>query len=1047
MKTNHFRKANNKSVRRKGLVWLFSLIMCLFSVSMYAQESQVTGKVTDQNNNALPGINILVKGTTTGTITDVEGNYSLDLPSQDATVVFSAVGYISQEFTVSGSQVIDVVLEEDITDLGEIVVIGYGVQQKSLVTGAISSIDNEDMVTSVQRVEQALQGKAAGVTVLPNSGAPGAGMKVRIRGTGSNGNAEPLYIIDGMKSGDMNYLNPEDIASIEVLKDAASSAIYGTEGANGVVIITTKSGSKGQSNVDYSFSYGMQYAPNMPSLMNAEQYSIFMNEIYDPAENPTLPNPANFEGVAGTNWFDKSFEPAPMLSHNLSFNGGNEKTTYLFSAGYFSQDGIIGRDKSSFKRTTLRLNATHEVKKWLEIGNNVAFTNSNRTAVEEDDGFNGVINSMIMMDPTIDATYSPDNLPTHMQDLVAAGEPLVTDDAGNYYGITPWLSTGEIYNPLIRIANNKDNTVDNKLLGSAYLKLKPLEGLSITSRIGLDLAYQSFNSYSPSYYANTDTRNTSPMIDIDERRWSTWLWENFASYNKSFGEHNLSLVAGLSAQEYKYNYIETESGPMVREEETYRYPNWVLTEDNDDVDGSMERITQQSYFGRVSYDYANKYMLQATLRRDGSSLFGPDNKWGNFPSVSAGWVLSKEDFWPVDQINHLKFRASWGVNGSVSNLTPDNFLSLITTENIVYPNGIDVLLPGAEPQNTPYPSLGWEESVQTNFGLDLRAWGGKVSFAFDYFNKTTKNLLTPGTSALSAGLNSSFVNAGDVENKGFEFDLGLHENIGEFKININANLTYLKNEVTFLNETTGAIGGADLPTLGTLTYFELGQPVWYFKGFETAGIFRDQEQINQWLTDNNITDAGYAPQPGDPIIVNHVDDGTINDEDMTNIGSPQPSLLYGINIGLEYKGFDFNMFMQGVSGNEIFMGFVRADRGRVNRLEYFYDNRWTAENPNSSLPRADYLGSQFLKSDLMVQDGSYLKIRQIQLGYTLPNSVTESIKVSRARIYVSLNDFFTFTNYIGVDPEVGSGENNRQGVDFGMYPVSKKVLGGISVSF
>lgn len=1047
MKTNHFLNAINRSVRRKGLVWLFSLFLCLFSISTYAQEYQVTGRVTDATDNPLPGINIIIKGTTTGTITDLDGNYVLNLPTSEATVVFSAVGYVSQEFIVTANQVADIVLAEDITGLEEIVVVGYGIQKKSLVTGAISSIDNEDMVSSVQRVEQALQGKAAGVTVLPSSGAPGAGIKVRIRGTGSNGNAEPLYIIDGMKSGDMNYLNPDDIESIEVLKDAASSAIYGTEGANGVVIITTKSGVKGKSSVDYSFSYGKQYAPNMPSLMNAEQYSIFMNEIYSAAENPTIPNPVNFEGVEGTNWFDESFEPAPMMQHNLSFSGGTEKSTYLLSAGYLSQDGIVGRDKSSFDRITVRFNSKHDVKKWLEVGNNIAFTNSNRKAIEEDDGFSGVVNSMIMMDPTIDATYPADNLPTYMQDLVDAGQPLVKDGAGNYYGLSPWLSTGEIYNPLIRIANNKDLTTDNKLLGSAYATLKPIEGLSITSRVGVDVAYQSFNSWSPSFYANSESLNTSPMLELDEKRWATWLWENFASYTKSINNHNFTALVGMSAQQYKYNNIETESGPMLREEEAFRYPDHVATEANDDVDGTLETITMQSYFGRLSYDYEGKYMLEATIRRDGSSLFGPEKQWGNFPSFSAGWLLSKEDFWPVDQINYFKIRASWGKNGSVSNLTPDNFLALMTSTNIVYPNGSDVLLPGAEPELVPTPDLGWEESVQTDIGLDLRAWNGKATFSFDYFNKTTKNLLTNGTPALSVGLAPSFVNAGDVENKGFEFELGYHENIGDLAININANLTHLKNQVTYLNETATSIGGADLPTLGTLTYFELGQPVWYFKGFETAGIFADQPQIDQWLIDNNITDATYTPQPGDPIVVNHVDDGTINDQDMTNIGSPQPSLLYGLNLNLVYKGIDFNMFMQGVTGNDIFMGFIRADRGRVNRLEYFYENRWTPTQTNASFPRADYLGAQYLKSDLMVQNGAYLKIRQIQLGYTLPESFVSKFKISKARLYVSLNDFFTFTKYKGIDPEVGSGEDNRQGVDFGMYPVSKKVLGGISVSF
>lgn len=1040
-------KTSNGSSRRRGLAWLFSLLMCFFSLNTFAQEYQVTGKVADAENNPMPGINITVKGTTTGTITDVDGNYVLKLSSPDAIIVFSAVGYLSQEFTISGNQQIDVVLEEDVKSLDEVVVIGYGIQKKSLVTGSISSINSDDMVTTVQRVEQALQGKAAGVTVLPSSGAPGSGMKVRIRGTGSNGDAEPLYIIDGMKSGDMNFLNPDDIESIEVLKDAASSAIYGTEGANGVVIITTKSGKKGESIVDYSFSYALQQAPKMPTLMNAEQYATFMNEIYDPAENINIPNPTSLKGVEGTNWFDETFESAPMTQHNLSISGGTEKSTYMFSAGYLSQNGILGGSKSNFDRITLRVNAKHEVKKWLEIGNNIAFTNAKRSAVEEDDGFKGVINSIIMMDPTVPATYQSDNIPDFVTDLINDNEPLLKDDAGNYYGLSQWQSTGEIYSPLIRLARNKDRDVNNKLLGSAYATIKPLEGLSITTRVGVDVSYSSFNSWNPSYYANTDTKGTSAIIEIDEDRYSTWLWETFASYNKKFDKHNVTALIGTSAQEFRHYYIDTESGPMLKEIDAFRYPDHVASEDGDDVDGNLETNTLQSYFGRLSYDYDGKYLLEATLRRDGSSLFSENNRWGNFPSFSGGWVLSNEDFWPVDQINYFKLRASWGKNGSVSNLKSDNYLALITFADIYYPNGTGTLIPGGEPALVPNPDLSWEESVQTDIGLDLRAFDSKLTFSVDYFQKLNKSLLTPGTPALSIGLAPSFVNAGDVENKGFEFELGYSDNVGELFFSVNANITKVTNKVTFLNATATSIGGSDLPTLGTLTYFEIDEPVWYFKGFETAGIFKDDAQIAAWKAENNITDDSYKPAPGDPIVVNHEDDGTINDEDMTNIGNPQPDLLYGLNLDFRYKGFDLNVFMQGVWGNEVFMGFVRADRGRVNRLEYFYENRWTAEKTDAILPRADYFGSHFLKSDLMVQSGAYLKIRQIQLGYELPEDLLSKVKVKRARVYVSLNDFFTFTNYIGIDPEVGSGTDNRQGLDFGMYPVAKKILGGINLSF
>lgn len=999
------------------------LVMSLFGLVGYGQNS-IKGTVTScEDQMPLPGVSVLIKGTTTGTITDVDGNFSIAADANDF-IVFSFVGYQAQEVLVGNQTTLNIQLCEDVTGLSEVVVVGYGVKKKSLVTGAISSVEQQDMVSSVQRAEQALQGKAAGVTVLPNSGSPGSGMKIRIRGAASNGNSEPLYIVDGMKTGDINFLNPSDIESMEVLKDAASSAIYGAEGANGVVIITTKSGKKGESKIVYDVQYGIQSAPNTPELMDATQYATYMREIYDPADYPMVPDPQNI--AVNTNWFDAVMDNAPMVKHNITFSGGTEASTYLISGGYSSQDGIIGGDKANFERISARVNGTHQVKDWLEVGTNLAYTNTKRSALEEDNGFNGVVNSMIMMDPTVPATYAPGNLPTFMSDLITAGNTLVRDENGNYYGLSPWLIDGEIYNPLIRIANTRGITTDNKLLGSGYLKFSPIEGLNYTSRVGMDLAFQNFNSWNPSFYANTTTQSSSANVTVDERIWSTWMWENFVSYDKSFGDHNLTLLAGMSAEEYTHRWLETEAGPMLKEQDGFNYPDHVSTEDNDDVDGSKESTTLASYFGRISYDFNNKYLFEATLRRDGSSLFGPDNKWGLFPSFSAGWNISNEDFWTIDAINYFKLRTSWGQNGSLSNLKVDNYRSLITSTGIVYPDATGTLIAGAEPDLLPNAALKWETSQQTDIGIDLRAFNDKMQFSVDYFNKVTKDLLTAGTPPLSHGNDASFANAGDVTNSGVELMLGYRDQMGDFQYNVNVNLTTLKNEVTYLNENVTRIGGADLPTLGTLTYFEQGQPVWYYRGYKTDGI-----------------DA----TTGEPIIVDVNGDGEISEDDMTYIGDPHPDMIYAATVNLAYKGFDFNLFMQGMAGNDNYMGFVRADRGNTNKLAYFYENRWTADNTDAELPKAGYNDAKFLKSDLMVDDGSYLKIRQIQLGYTLPAELTSKIYMSKVRGYVSLNDFFTFTKYKGMDPEVGSAENNRQGVDFGTYPMAKKVLFGLSVTF
>lgn len=998
------------------------LVMCLFGFFGYGQNS-IKGTVTScEDNLPLPGVSVLIKGTTSGTITDIDGNFSLTANANDV-VTFSFVGYESQEVPVGNQASLNIQLCEDVTGLSEVVVVGYGVKKKSLVTGAISSIEPKDLVSSVQRTEQALQGKAAGVTVLPNSGSPGAGMKIRIRGAASNGDSEPLYIVDGMKTGDINFLNPSDIESIEVLKDAASSAIYGTEGANGVVIITTKLGKKGESKIVYDVQYGIQSAPAMPGLMDATQYATYMGEAYDATE-PNLPLTSNIKN--STNWFDEVMTNAPMVKHNIALSGGNEKTAYLVSGGYMGQEGIVGGDKANFERITTRMNVKSDVKDWLEAGSNLAYTNSKRSAIAEDDGFNGVLNSMIMMDPSIAATYSANELPAYMQGLLNDGRTLVKDEDGNYYGLSPWMNTGEIYNPLIRIANTTGITTDNKLLGSGYLKLKPLEGLTFTSRVGLDMAFQNFHEWNPSYYATDIATSTSANVSIDEKIWTTWLWENFASYSKTFDVHSFTVLAGVSAQEYTHRWLETQTGPMLKELDSFSYPDHVSSHENDRIDGSKEVQTMASYFGRLSYDFDNKYLFEGTLRRDGSSMFGTNNKWGVFPSVSAGWNISNEDFWTISAVNYLKLRASWGQNGSLSNLSPDNFKSYITSTGIEYPNALGVLVAGSEPDLLTNEDLKWETSQQTDIGIDLRAFSNKLTVSVDYFQKITKDLLTLATPPLSHGNDAPFANAGDVTNKGFEFMIGYRDQVSDLKYGVNFNVTTLDNEVTYTNENVTRIQGADLPTLGGLTYFEEGYPVWYYRGYETNGI-----------------DA----TTGEPIIVDQNGDGEINDADLTYIGDPHPDAILGANLTLEYKGFDFNMFMQGMVGNDNFMGFIRADRGKANRLEYFYENRWTEDNTSAELPKAGYNDVKFLKSDLMVDDGSYLKIRQIQLGYTLPTSLTNKIHMEKVRGFVSLNDFFTFSKYKGLDPEVGSDENNRQGVDFGIYPVSRKVLFGLSVTF
>lgn len=1003
-----------------GILFLF-----LWSLAAMAQESSVTGKVTDASDGSpIPGASVLIKGTTTGNITNIDGEYTIPAKNGDVLII-SFIGMKSMEVAVTGA-VQNVVMASDVTDLDDVVVVGYGVKKKSLLTGATVSVSQEDMSSSVGRAEQALQGKAAGVQVTAQSGSPGNGMKVKIRGAGSNGKSEPLYIVDGMKTGDINYLNPSDIESMEVLKDAASSAIYGTEGANGVVIIKTKTGKKGEDKIDYSYQYGIQTMPKGPDMMNATQYAQYMTEGHA-AAYPGLPNPATLPDAKGTNWLDAVSEKAPMQQHYLSFSGGTDKGSYLISGGYENTDGVIGGRKASFERITTRLNITQQVKKWMEVGGNMAFTNSKRHSITEDDGFNGVINSALMMDPTGKATYAPSEVTPYMQTLIDAGQPMLRDANGNYYGVSNNnFLQGELINPLTRVATTKGVSIDNKVLSSGYIKLMPFEGFSFTSRAGMDLAFQNFNSWSPSYYSNSRSFNTAPSVTANDQKWSTWLWENFASYNKKIEGHNITVLGGVSGQKYTYTNLNTTAGLMIKEDDRFAYPDYVTSRKNDIIGGRKEQNTMASYFGRLSYDYMNKYLLEATVRQDGSSLFGSNNKWGVFPSFSAGWVMSEEEFLKVDAINFAKLRLSWGQNGSTSNLGVDQYRSLISTTGIEYPDASGVLIPGAEPDLLANADLKWETSEQTDLGIDIRALNSKIYFTFDAYKKVTKDLLLPSTPALSSGNDAPFWNAGEVTNTGYEFLLGYQDKTKDFSYDVNVNFSLLKNEVTDIKSKVTRIDGASLPTLGTISYMEVGQPIYYFRGYKNDGI-----------------DAAT----GDVKVKDLNGDGKISPDDMTNIGSPQPDFMFGSNINLGYKGLDLNIFVQGVFGQENWMGYVRADNAEVNKPVSFYENRWTPTHTNASMPRAGYNNEKFFKSDLMVADGSYVKIRQIQLGYTLPVNISNYAKISKARVYVSVNDYFTFTKYKGMDPEVGSGNNNAQGIDYGVYPVSKKLLFGLALTF
>ncbi len=821
------------------------------------------------------------------------------------------------------------------------------------------------------------------------------------------------YIVDGMKTSSINDLNPNDISTMEILKDAASSAIYGTEGANGVVLITTKGGTKGTSKVNYDFQYGIQNLSTNMKLMDASQYKQFMTEA-----GQTIDNSEGYD----TNWLDAISQSAPLTSHNLSISGGSETSTYLIGGSYLKQEGAIGGPNSAYERFTLRINAKSDVKPWLEVGGNMHFAHSDRNLIPEDDEYRSIVNSALLMDP-----YTPvleKGVTPEIQNELDKGTNLLQNADGKYYGFNRFV-TGETANPVAFLENTHNKVTTDKLLSSFYGTLKPIKNLSITSRLGMELNYNVQNAWTPQFHFTVERSNQINIVEDWINKYNNLLWENFASYNANIKNHELTGLVGMSFEDYTHPnyYLKSQ---MPKEGDAFAYHDYSVEKHTNRVGGSWNDLTKISYFGRLSYNFKNRYMFEGTLRRDGASVLPEGNQWGNFPSVSAGWTISEEEFWNIDAFDMLKVRASWGENGSILNVIPFSDREFWVTAGIMHPNESEDLVQGARIEKPVNTHLSWEKSIQTDIGLDLYALSSRLIFSFDYYKKITDGLLTDDSPVLSTGYYGvPSINGGTVENSGLEFMLSYGDKTSTgFTYNFAANLSTLKNNVTEMVN--------DAPIRGSLlrgydlTWFEKGNPLWYFRGYKTDGI---------------------DPQTGEVIVVDVDGDGEITSADITNIGDPHPNLMYGGTINLGYKNFDFNVFLQGVSGNDVFMGWYRSDRPTTNKPAYFFTDRWTGPGSKASMPKPDNESDYIYRSDLMIGDGSFMRVKQIQLGYTLPELAINNFSLERARVYVSLDDYFTFTKYKGLDPEVGSSSDNRQGIDRGLYPLTKKFMFGLSVVF
>ena len=1019
--------------------FVLSFFLC---ISAFAQEKiTVSGVVTDNQNVPMIGVSVIEVGTTNGVSTDVDGKYSISV-TRGGVLEFSFIGLATQTVTADKAA-INVVMEPDQNFLEETVVVGYGVQKKSDITGAISSVKAEDLANrSITSVDGGLQGKTAGVQIVSTSGAPGAESSIRVRGYSSNSDSTPLYVVDGLRTRNINNLDPSDIESIEVLKDAASAAIYGASAGNGVVLVTTKKARDGVTRINYDMQYSFQNVARIPEVLNAEEYKTWVTEGVVDGQPKPLVSPERIEqfydGKTDTNWADVAFEPGAMQRHNISLSGANKQGSVFASLSYLSNDGPVIGDQDKHQRLTGTVNASYNIKKWIKLTTNNSFAKFNATRVREG-GMYSMLGSVIQMDPLTPVIYSKDNVPAHIQALLDQGHYFLTDENGDYYSMSPFQESNNI-NPYIMRDGQQSKSDGFNFRGSTSLDLTPIKQLTITSRLGYDFSTNGSYSLQWPHTVNTDTNNDFVSIDASQNRTQYYQWENFANYNQTFAKkHNLSAMIGMS---YSHRDTFGVSGSISgtgadnigisKLDRNYAYfANQTGTATKTISGGERRDYAELSYFGRIGYDYDQKYFIQASLRADAAdlSILPLNTRWGYFPAVSGGWTISRENWFRdnVKPVSHLKVRASWGQNGSIAGLSNYMYASVITS-NIKYPinaTGGSYSV-GSIPSSTGNYNLKWETSEQLNVGLDLRMFKDRLSFTMDWYKKTTKDLIMTGVkSSLVVGNTISPLNAGNVENSGFEFDLGWKDTIGDFTYGISGNLATLKNKVTYIYPTLSRVSGSGGGS-GVTCYFEKDYPIWYMRGYQYEGV---------------------NPEDGSPKFADLNDDGNINDDDKTMIGSGIPTLTYGITLNLAWKGIDLIVFANGATGNEICYAVPRSTRIQANTLKYFYDRRWTPTNKN-----AEYIGAALLNYDKYVQssalvfDGSYFKIKQIQLGYTLPKNLLKKASINSLRVYVSLDDYFNFTEYPGFDPEV-SMSGKGLGLDYGQYPVTKKATIGLNLSF
>ncbi len=1036
------------------------MIFAISVLSLNAQNKPISGTVTDASGVPVIGAAVFVVGnTSTGVMTDEDGRYNLSVPV-NSTIAVSCIGYTTQTIAIGSEAVYNVMLTEDTEMIEETVVIGYGVQRKSDLTGAVASVGAEDLKNqSITDAAAALQGKVSGVHII-NSGGPGAGAEIRVRGYSSNsGNIGPLLIVDGLQVDNIQYLDPSMIESMEVLKDAASAAIYGAQAGNGVVLITTKMGSaqNGRASVTYSGKATLQNYSRRPTMRRDDFLEYISMEYPDYNEDGKMLGTSSFvdnklkdfdykhkdyaNGVIDQDWIDAYIDPTWSQQHSLTFSGGNNKGSFFTSLNYLKNDGVVAGDKDVYTRLSAQINADYKLFTWMTVGSNLSIEKWSTKSVSHR-GYSSSFDSMLVMDPLTPVYWTtPDEMSLDVRtqyDRIQSG-----DTSGRPYRFfgdeNGWFANTKYSDaegsPLAKRDATDSSNGGITMRGTLFANITPFKGFTFTSRLGYRINQSSSHSYTAPYYIGPRGSQDNYSISASANTGYYYQWENFANYTKTIArKHNITAMAGMSYRETNSDNVSASSSGadiLTAYDPQFQYLNYVKGDASKSISNAPGKSASLAYFGRLIYSYDNRYSVQANFRADAfdSSKLPAASRWGYFPSVSAGWTISNEKFIKdnVSQnvLSFLKLRASWGRNGNISVLSGYPYSATIALGNNWYQYHVDQMGSdfASSPNGLPNANLTWETSEQIDLGLDMRFLNNRLSATIDYFDKKTKDLLIGITPPIEFGHSSTTINGGTVLNRGLELELSWKDQIGDFAYGVSANFSTLKNEVLELPEGVARIERSDASSTNyqVATAFEPGYPVWYLRGYNYEGTDED----------------------GNPVFTDVDENGTIDAGDKMFIGQGIPTYTYGINVNLAYKGFDFTLYGAGQGGNNIMPVMHRT--GFSNNYKWYLDAAKDGTYPHPSKTVGNY---QFWSSTANLFKGDFFRIKQMQFGYTLPSKLTKKAAISNLRFYVSLDDFFTFTNYIGLDPETAStNSSSGAGLDWGSYPTMQKVLLGVNITF